>query len=154
MLSTITYADSCVTVTHKQKDGTHTTTLHCPTAIITYNENMVGVDRSDQLRSYYKWRLKCMSTSIHSAVLGLQTTVIAGESGMEYSNSHYYLTSISLSHTFHLSSSLSSSGFIDLQHPVWQEIVHAGIVPSKRMCYRFRTQQLTFRHNNSPSLDS
>ena len=44
ILSTITDADSCATVTRKEKDGTHTT-LQCPTAIVTYNDNMAGVDR-------------------------------------------------------------------------------------------------------------
>ena len=43
----------------KEKNGTHTT-LNCPTAIVTYNRHMAGVDHGDQLRWYYQLRLKCM----------------------------------------------------------------------------------------------
>ena len=58
VLSTITDTDSTVTVSRKEKDGTRTE-LQCPAAIAIYNENMAGVDRGDQMRSYYKLRLKC-----------------------------------------------------------------------------------------------
>lgn len=49
-----------VTIQRKEKDGTHTT-LSKPVAISTYNHNMAGVDKGDQLRGYYRLRLKCMN---------------------------------------------------------------------------------------------
>ena len=44
-------------VKRKQKDGS-TLMVDCPSSIVAYNKYMGGVDRGDQLRSYYHVRLK------------------------------------------------------------------------------------------------
>ena len=42
----------------KQRDGT-VRMIPCPTAVDTYNKFMNGVDRGDQVKNYYRVRLKC-----------------------------------------------------------------------------------------------
>ena len=59
VLSTLNTPDDCVPIRRKERDGTHTT-LNCPTAIVSYNGHMAGVDKGDQLRHYYHLRHKCM----------------------------------------------------------------------------------------------
>lgn len=58
-LSTIHNPAETAPIRRKEKDGTQTT-LRCPTAIISYNQNMAGVDKGDQLQRYYRLRLKFM----------------------------------------------------------------------------------------------
>ena len=61
VLSTLTTPDETLPIRRKERDGTTTTTaLPCPTAITTYNKHMAGVDMGDQLRRYYRLRLKFM----------------------------------------------------------------------------------------------
>ena len=57
VLSTLTTPDDTVPIRRKEKDRTQTT-LSCPTAM--YNRHMAGVDKGDQLRCYYRLRLKFM----------------------------------------------------------------------------------------------
>ena len=57
VMSTSTQPSATGTVARKQRDGS-TIHLPCPQAIISYNEFMGGVDRGDQLRSYYSCRTK------------------------------------------------------------------------------------------------
>ena len=59
VLSTLTTPDETLPIRRKERDGT-ATTLPCPTAITTYNKYMAGVDKGDQLRRYYRLRLKFM----------------------------------------------------------------------------------------------
>ena len=59
ILSTMTPAQAVTTVEHRQPDRI-TKDIPCPQAIATYNAHMGGVDKGDQLRNYYKVRLKCM----------------------------------------------------------------------------------------------
>ena len=59
VLSTLTTPEDTVFIQRKEKDGTRTT-LSCPTAITTYNRHMAGVDKGDQLRRYYRLRMKFM----------------------------------------------------------------------------------------------
>ena len=59
VLSTLTTPDDTVPIRRKEKDGTQIT-LSCPTAIAMYNRHMAGVDKGDQLRCYYRLRLKFM----------------------------------------------------------------------------------------------
>ena len=59
VLSTLTTPNETVSIQRREKDGTQTT-LSCPTAITTYNRYMAGVDKGDQLRQYYRLRMKFM----------------------------------------------------------------------------------------------
>ena len=56
-LSTMSDPDISHPVKRKQKDGT-TLMVDCPSSIVAYNKYIGGVDRGDQLRSYYRVRLK------------------------------------------------------------------------------------------------
>ena len=56
-LSTMSDPDISNPVKRKQKDGS-TLMVDCPSSIVAYNKFMGGVDRGDQLRSYYHVRLK------------------------------------------------------------------------------------------------
>ena len=56
-LSTMSDPDISHPVKRKQKDGS-TLIVDCPSSIVAYNTYMGGVDRGDQLRSYYHVRLK------------------------------------------------------------------------------------------------
>jgi len=57
-MSTNSQPDEKGKVKRRQKDGKKID-VSCPTAIIKYNRFMGGVDRNDQLRSYYHVHLKC-----------------------------------------------------------------------------------------------
>ena len=59
LLSTMTSPDSVTTVQRRQRDGT-ITDVACPEVVPVYNRYMSGVDKGDQLRGYYRVRLKCM----------------------------------------------------------------------------------------------
>ena len=65
VLSTLTTPDETLPIRRRERDGT-ATTLHCPTAITTYNKYMAGVDKGNQLRRYYRLRLKFTNTSSSS----------------------------------------------------------------------------------------
>ena len=58
VLSTCTQPGETQNVYRRQRDGNRTL-VPCPTPIVTYNQNMGGVDRADQMRKYYGVRLKC-----------------------------------------------------------------------------------------------
>ena len=57
VLSTLTTPNEIEVIQRKERNGSRTT-LNCPTAITTYNRHMAGVDLGDQLRGYYRLRLK------------------------------------------------------------------------------------------------
>ena len=57
VMSTNTQPTATGSVLRRQKDGTRTA-VPCPEAVISYNSNMGGVDRGDQLRGYYNCRTK------------------------------------------------------------------------------------------------
>ena len=57
LLSTNSQPAECATIGRKQTNGTKID-IPCPIQVIRYTENMVGVDRNDQLRQYYMVRLK------------------------------------------------------------------------------------------------
>ena len=59
MLSTLMQPDSVITVKRREPDGT-TKEVQCLEVVATYNEYMSGVDKGDQLRRYYRVRLKYM----------------------------------------------------------------------------------------------
>ena len=59
-LSTIHNPAETAPIRRKGKDGTQKT-LRCPTAIISHNQNMAGVDKGHQLQCYYRLRLKYMN---------------------------------------------------------------------------------------------
>ena len=57
VMSTNTQPESMGTVHRRQKDGSRQE-VPCPEAIINYNKYMGGVDRGEQLRGYYRCRVK------------------------------------------------------------------------------------------------
>ena len=50
MISSMNSPDATTTVERRQQDGTRIQ-VTCPEAVATYNANMAGVDRGDQLRN-------------------------------------------------------------------------------------------------------
>ena len=58
MLSTMTQPQATAPVNRKRHDGS-TIQIPCPLCIVEYNKYMGGVDEGDQLRGYYRVRLKC-----------------------------------------------------------------------------------------------
>ena len=56
-MSTTSQPSATGTVLRCQKDGTRIS-VPCPEAIITYNQDMGGVDRGDQLHGYYNCKVK------------------------------------------------------------------------------------------------
>ena len=59
IVSTTSHPEATGMVLRCQRDGT-CVSVPCPEAIISYNQNMVGVDRGDQLHSYYNCKVKSM----------------------------------------------------------------------------------------------
>ena len=59
VVSTLSNATETTLVQRRQKDGTRIA-VTCPLSIALYNRYMGGVDHSDQLRTSYHVRLKCM----------------------------------------------------------------------------------------------
>ena len=55
-LSTLAQADVTHTAQRKQKDGP----VQCTDAVMLYNQYRSGVDKGDQLRQYYRVRMRCM----------------------------------------------------------------------------------------------
>jgi len=58
ILSTLSQPNSTELVSRKERDGSMVT-VPCPSSITTYNKNMAGVDKRDQIRKYCSVRLKC-----------------------------------------------------------------------------------------------
>ena len=56
-MSTNTQPSATGSVLRRQRNGTRIS-VPCPESIISYNSNMGGVDRGDQLRGYYNCRTK------------------------------------------------------------------------------------------------
>ena len=57
VLSTLSQPAETVQVI--RREGNNSVSITCPTAITTYNEQMVSVDVGDQICKYYSVRLKC-----------------------------------------------------------------------------------------------
>ena len=57
VMSTNSSPQGDTTVQRKEKDGSNLS-LPCPPNLVSYNKFMGGVDRSDQLRNYYRVRCK------------------------------------------------------------------------------------------------
>ena len=58
MLSTLAQADVTHTAQRRQRDGTKLS-VQCTDAVVLHNRYMAGVDKGDQLRQYYRVRIKC-----------------------------------------------------------------------------------------------
>ena len=58
MLSTVAQADVTHIAHRKQKDGTRAP-VQCTDAVMLYNKYMSGVDKGNQLRQYYRVRMRC-----------------------------------------------------------------------------------------------
>ncbi len=59
VLSTMSDPVQSKSVERRQKDGSKLV-VPCPDAVVQYNKFMGGVDKGDQLRHYYCFRLKCV----------------------------------------------------------------------------------------------
>ena len=57
VLSTMCDPSNTKSVQRRQKDGSKVT-VPCPDAVVQYNQYMGGVDKGDQMRQYYRIRLK------------------------------------------------------------------------------------------------
>ena len=57
VMSTNTKGDDRTTCRRKEKNGS-TSTVAIPMNTFLYNKYMGGVDKSDQFRGYYQWKLK------------------------------------------------------------------------------------------------
>ena len=58
MLSTLAQADVTHTAQRKQRDGS-IVPVQCTDAVVLYNQYMGGVDKGDQMRQYYRVRMRC-----------------------------------------------------------------------------------------------
>ena len=58
MLSTLAQPDATHTALRKQRNGSRVP-VQCSDAVVLYNQYMSGVDRGDQLRQYYRVRMRC-----------------------------------------------------------------------------------------------
>ena len=67
ILSTLCSGDSVTTVQRKKRDGT-SLTVSCPLSMALYNRYMRGVDKGDQLRGYYRFRLKSTKNYKYTAI--------------------------------------------------------------------------------------
>ena len=57
VMSTNTNGKDATTCKRKERDGS-TTSVKIPKNTYSYNKYMGGVDRADQMRGYYQWKLK------------------------------------------------------------------------------------------------
>ena len=58
MLSTLAQPDATHTALREQRNGSRVP-VQCSDAVVLYNQYMSGVDRGDQLRQYYRVRMRC-----------------------------------------------------------------------------------------------
>ena len=58
MLSTLAQPDATHTAQRKQRNGSRVP-VQCSDVVVLYNQYMSGVDRGDQLRQYYRVRMRC-----------------------------------------------------------------------------------------------
>ena len=70
-MSTNCQSTGSTTVRRRQKDG-QCETVPCPPSVVAYNQFMGGVDKCDQLRGYYRVRVK--SRKFYDISFGLCST--------------------------------------------------------------------------------